>query len=61
LEKCECILGYDKVCIHLHYSIYNKLGIETAENWYSHLPKAVCDHENTRMRWNQVVQTGSGQ
>jgi hypothetical protein len=22
-----------------------KLGTETAENWYSHIPNAVCEHE----------------
>jgi hypothetical protein len=30
---------------HLHYSICKKLGIETSENWYSHIPKPVTEHE----------------
>jgi hypothetical protein len=38
LAKSEYIIRHDKVCTHLHYSICKKLGIETAENWYSHIP-----------------------
>jgi hypothetical protein len=35
----------------------NKLGIETAENWYSHIPKPVTEHEDITVLWNQVIQT----
>jgi hypothetical protein len=38
-----------------------KLGIETAENWYSHIPKAVCEHEDITVLWNQGLQTSSSQ
>jgi hypothetical protein len=47
----------DRVCTHLHYSICKTLGIETTENWYSHIPKPVCQHENITVLWNQGVQT----
>jgi hypothetical protein len=33
------------------------LGIETTENWYSHIPKSVCQHEDITVLWNQGVQT----
>jgi hypothetical protein len=34
------------------------LGIETTENWYSHIPKPVCQHADiTTTLWNQGVQT----
>jgi hypothetical protein len=44
------------VCTHLHYSICKTLGIETTENWYSHIPKSVCQHEDITVLWNQGVQ-----
>jgi hypothetical protein len=34
-----------------------KLDIETAENWYSHIPKAMCKQEDITVLWNQGVQT----
>jgi hypothetical protein len=35
-----------------------RISIETAENWYSHIPKAaVCEHEDIRVLWVQGVQT----
>jgi hypothetical protein len=40
------IIRHDKVCTHQHYSICKKLGTETAENWYSHIPKPVTEHED---------------
>jgi hypothetical protein len=46
-----------KVCTHLHYSICKKLGIETAENWYSHIPRPVTEHEDVTVLWNQGIQT----
>jgi hypothetical protein len=42
---------------HMHYSICKKLGIETAENWYSHLPKPVTELEDITVLWNQGIQT----
>jgi hypothetical protein len=33
------------------------LGIETTGNWYSHIPKPVCEHEDIIVLWNQGVQT----
>jgi len=44
----------------VHYSICKKLGIETAENWYSHIPKTICEHEDVTVLWNQWLQIGSG-
>jgi hypothetical protein len=42
----------------LHYSICKKLGIETAENWYSHIPKPVTEHDDiVTVLWNQGIQT----
>jgi hypothetical protein len=45
------------VCTHLHYSRCKTLSIETTENWYSHIPKSVCENEYIRVLWNQWVQT----
>jgi hypothetical protein len=45
------------VCTHLHYSICKTLGIETTENWHSHVPKLVCQHEDITVLWNQGIQT----
>jgi hypothetical protein len=33
------------------------LGIETTENWYSHIPKSVCQHEDITVLWNQGIQS----
>jgi hypothetical protein len=52
LAKNEYIIRYDKVCTYLYYSICNKLGIETAENWYSHISKPVTEHEDITVFWN---------
>jgi hypothetical protein len=41
--KNEYVIRHDKVCTHLHYSICKILGIETSENWYSHIPKSVVN------------------
>jgi len=35
-------------------------GIETAENWYSLIPKAVCEHADITVLWNQGVRTDRG-
>jgi hypothetical protein len=37
--------GVITVCVHLHYTICKKLGIEATEKWYSHTPKSVTEHE----------------
>jgi hypothetical protein len=55
--KNEYIIRHDRVCTHLHYSIYKELGIETTENWYTHNPESVCEHEDITVLWNQEVQT----
>jgi hypothetical protein len=33
------------------------LGTETTENWYSHIHKPVCQHEDITVLWNHGVQT----
>jgi hypothetical protein len=35
----------------------NKVGIVTAENWYSHIPKPVTEHEDITVLRNQGIQT----
>jgi hypothetical protein len=45
------------VLSNTHYSICKKLGIETTENWYSHIPKPVTEHEDIIVLWNQGIQT----
>jgi hypothetical protein len=37
--------------------IYITQGFETIENWYSHIPKPVCQHEDITVLWNQGIQT----
>jgi hypothetical protein len=51
LAKNEYVIRNYKVCTHLHYSICKTFGIETTENWYSHIPKPVCQHEDTTLLW----------
>jgi hypothetical protein len=41
----------------MHYSICKKLATETAENWYSHIPKPVTEYEDVTVLWNQGIQT----
>jgi hypothetical protein len=53
LAKNEHVIRHDKVCAHLHYSLCKTLGIVTTENWYSHIPKLVCQHEDITVLWNQ--------
>jgi len=38
LAKNEYLMRHDKVCTHLHYSIYKALGNETTDSWYTHIP-----------------------
>jgi len=30
--------------------------METTDKWYSHIPKAICGHEDITVLWNQGVQ-----
>jgi hypothetical protein len=48
---------HDKVSTHLHYSKCKTLGIETTENWKSHIPKPVFQHEDITVLWNQGMWT----
>jgi hypothetical protein len=57
LAKSEYIIRHDEVCANLHYSVCKTLGTETTENWYPHIPKAVCQNEDITVLWNQGVQT----
>jgi hypothetical protein len=42
LVKNEYVIRHDKVCTHRHYSVCKRLGNGKTENWYSHIPKPVC-------------------
>jgi hypothetical protein len=46
LAKNEHIIGHDKACTHVHYSLHKELDIDTAENLYSNIPKALCEDED---------------
>jgi hypothetical protein len=46
LAKNEYIIRHDTVCTHLHFSICKTSGTERTENWYSHILKSVCEHED---------------
>jgi hypothetical protein len=46
MEKNEYIIRHDKVCTHLLFSTCKELGIGRTENWYSHIPKSVTEHED---------------
>jgi hypothetical protein len=45
LAKNEYVIRHDQVCMNLHYSICKTLDTETTENFYSHIPKLVSQHE----------------
>jgi hypothetical protein len=53
----EYLMRHDKVCTHLHYSICKALGIETADKWYTHMPKQVYEEGDVTVLWNQAVHT----
>jgi hypothetical protein len=57
LAKNEYVIRHDRVCTHLHYSICKTSATEKTENWYSHIPKPVCQHEDITVLWNQGIQT----
>ena len=58
LAKKEYLMRHDKVCTHLHYSIYKALGIETTDKWYTHMPKPVYEEGDVTVLWNQAVHAG---
>jgi len=37
VARNDYTVRHGKICTHLHYSICEKWGIETAENWYSYV------------------------
>jgi hypothetical protein len=39
MMRMMIIIIHDKVCTDLHYSIYEALGIETADKWYTQTEK----------------------
>ena len=41
----------------MHYSICKILGNETANMWYTHMPKPVCEEGDVTVLWNQAVHT----
>ena len=57
LAKNEYLMGHDKVCSHLHYSICKSLGIETTDKWYTHMPKPVYGKGDFTVLLNQAVHT----
>ena len=57
LAKNKYLMRHDKVCAHLHYSIYKALGIETTDKWYTHMPKSVYEEGDVTVLWNQAVYT----
>jgi hypothetical protein len=70
-EKKEGVtFGNKETAVSSHYSVSDwsdattiiiikckTLGFETTENWYSHISKPVCQHENITVLWNQGTQT----
>jgi len=57
LTKNEYLMRHDKVCTHLHYSICKALGTETADKWYTHMPKPVYEEGDVTVLCNQAVHT----
>ena len=57
MAKNEYLMRHDKVCTHLHYSIYKALGTETTDKWYIHMPKPVHEEGDITVLWNQAVYT----
>jgi hypothetical protein len=55
LAKIEYLLRLDKVCTHLHFSICKAIGPETTNNWYTHMPKPVCEWGYVTVLWNQAA------
>ena len=40
-----------------NYSICKAFGIETADKWYTHMPKSVYEEGDVTVLWNQAVHT----
>jgi len=57
LGKNEYLMRHDEDCTHLHYSICKALGTETADKWYTHMPKPVYEEGDVTVLWNQAVHT----
>jgi hypothetical protein len=57
LVKNEYLIRHDKVCTHLHYSIFKALGIKTTDTCYTHKPKPVYEEGDVTVLWNQAVHT----
>jgi hypothetical protein len=57
LAKNVYLMRHDKVCTHLHYSIYKDLDIEITDMWYTHVPKPVYEEGVVTVFWNQAVHT----
>ena len=57
LVKNEHLMRHCNICAQLYYSICKALGIETADKWYIHTPKPVCEQEHVNMLWNYAVHT----
>ena len=57
LAKNEYLMRYDKVCIHLHYSICKALGTETTDKRYTHTPKPVYEEGDVTGGIKQYTQT----
>jgi hypothetical protein len=55
LAKNEYLMGHDKVCSHLRYSICKALGIETTDKLYTHMAKPVYEKGDVPASWNQAV------
>jgi hypothetical protein len=53
LENNECLMKYDNVSAHSHYSTYQALGIKTTEQWHAcmhtHTHKPVHEHKDVRV------------
>lgn len=49
-------MRHDKICAHLHYSIWEALRIEVTDKWYTHT-KTASRHEDVTLSWNQRVNT----
>jgi hypothetical protein len=55
--KNEYITRHVKFCTYLHYSVCSEFGTEVPGNWYSFVPKPLCEHEDVTVLWNQDVKT----
>jgi hypothetical protein len=56
IVKNEYIIRHDKVFTYLYYSICREFWIEVPDNWHSHVPKPISEHEDITVLWKQGVQ-----